>query len=83
VERTRWWTRQGLRDAGKVGDDRLDAITLAFNLGLKPLHLVTVEGIGDILRHVSQLHQKPEGGRWEVRTLRMLIVAILTEEHCS
>ena len=82
MEHTRWWTSQGLRDAGQVGNDRLDAIALALNLGLKSLHLVTVEGIGDILR--QKLVMTPaEWRRRESRTLRMLMVAILTEDRSS
>ena len=79
LEHTRWRTRQGLRDTGQVGDDSLDAIALALNLGLEPLHLVTVEGVGDILRHVS--HGYSRSKRRAVRTLRMLMVAILTEDR--
>lgn len=79
MEHTRWRTGQRLGDAGQVGNDRLDAITLALNLGLKPLHLVTVEGVGDILRQVSHGSSKTRKGG--SRTLRMLMVAILTEDR--
>ena len=46
---TGWRASQRLRDAAQVGNDGLDAIPLAFDLGLKALHLVAVEGVGDIL----------------------------------
>ena len=60
MEHTRWRTGQGLRDAGQVGDDRLDAIALSLDLGLESLHLVTVEGVGDILRQVSHGSSKQQ-----------------------
>jgi len=62
VEHTRRRTCQRLRDAAQVGDDRLDAVAFALNLGLEPLHLVTVEGIGDILRQVSHDSSKSRSG---------------------
>ena len=47
---TGWWTTQGLSNTAKIDDDSLDAVSLPFNLGLETLHLVAVEGIGDILK---------------------------------
>ena len=47
---TRWWSAQGLGDTAQVDDDCLDTIPFAFDLGLKTLHFVTIEGIGDILQ---------------------------------
>ena len=38
-----------LGDAGQVDDNSLDAVTFALDLGNKFLHLVAVEGVGDIL----------------------------------
>ena len=81
VEHTRWRTGQGLRDARQVGDDRLDAVALSLDLGLESLHLVAVEGVGDILRQVS--HGSGKSRRCPLLTLRMLMVAILTEDGSS
>ena len=39
-----------MSDAAKVGNDSLDAVALTLDLGLETLHLVAVEGVGDILR---------------------------------
>ena len=39
-----------LSDVAQVDDDGLDTVTLAFNLGLKTLHLVAVEGVADVLQ---------------------------------
>jgi len=36
-------------NAAKIDDDGLNTVALAFNLGLQLLHLVAVEGVGDIL----------------------------------
>jgi hypothetical protein len=36
-------------NAAEVGNDGFDTVTFAFNLGLETLHLVAVEGVGDIL----------------------------------
>jgi len=40
-------------NAAEIDNDGLDTVTLAFHLGLQFLHLVAVEGVGDIL--VSRL----------------------------
>lgn len=42
--------------AAQVHNDRLDTITLSFNFGLKTLHLVAVEGVGDIAANVDGSH---------------------------
>lgn len=47
---------QGMSYTAQVHDDRLDTITLPFNLRLKTLHLVAVEGIGDIATNVYGSH---------------------------
>lgn len=47
---------QRLGHAAEVDDDGLDAVTFAFNLGLELLHLVTVEGVGDIATNVDGSH---------------------------
>ncbi len=38
-----------MRDAAEIDNDRLDAVSLAFDLGLETFHLITVERVGDIL----------------------------------
>lgn len=45
-----------MSNAGQVYDDSLDAVTLAFNLRLEALHLVAVEGVGDIAANVDGSH---------------------------
>jgi hypothetical protein len=45
-----------LRNAGQVGDDSLDAVSLALDLGDDALHLVAVEGVGDIAANVDERH---------------------------
>ena len=39
-------------DVAQVDDDGLDTVTLTFNLGLKTLHLVAIEGVADVLQTV-------------------------------
>jgi hypothetical protein len=56
VKLTGWITAERVRDAAQVDNDRLDSVTLAFNLGLNALHLVTVEGVGDIATNVDSSH---------------------------
>ena len=46
-------TTKRLRDAAQIDNYRLDTISFAFDLGHKPLHLVAVEGIGDILTSLA------------------------------
>lgn len=46
---TRWWARQGLRNTAQIDDDSLDTVAFAFDLGLKTLHFVAIERVGDIL----------------------------------
>lgn len=38
-----------MSNAAEIDNDGLDTVALAFNLGLQFLHLVAVEGVGDIL----------------------------------
>jgi len=45
-----------LSDAAKVDNDRLDTVSFAFDLGLEPLHLVSVEGVLDIAANVDGSH---------------------------
>jgi hypothetical protein len=49
-------TRPGkaLGDTAQVHDNGLDAVALAFDLGLKPLHLVAVEGVGNIPTDIDE-----------------------------
>lgn len=58
-----------LGDAAEVDDDSLDAIALAFNLGLDPLHLVAVEGVGDIATDIDGGHGDGCGGRRGVKVI--------------
>lgn len=45
-----------LSHAAQVDNDGLDAVALAFDLGLDALHLVAVEGVGDIAANVDGSH---------------------------
>lgn len=45
-----------LGDATEVDNDSLDTVSLAFNLGLEPLHLVSVEGVLDIAANIDVSH---------------------------
>lgn len=45
-----------MSDAAQVHDDGLDSVTLSLNLGLDALHLVAVEGVGDITTNVDSSH---------------------------
>jgi hypothetical protein len=47
---------QGLGDAAEVDNDCFDTVALAFNLGLEPLHLVSIEGILHIAANVDGSH---------------------------
>lgn len=47
---------QRVSNAAQVDDDGLDAVTLALNLGLDTLHLVAVEGVGDVATDVNVGH---------------------------
>lgn len=47
---------EGLGDRVQVDNDGLDTVALALDLGLQALHLVTVEGIGDIPTNVDGSH---------------------------
>ena len=49
-------TGQRVRDTGQVDNDGLDAVALAFDLGLDTLHLVAVELVGDIAANVNGSH---------------------------
>jgi len=39
-----------MSNTAEIGNDSLDAVAFALNLRLDTLHLVAVEGIGDILQ---------------------------------
>lgn len=58
-ELTGWWTGELVGNIVQVGDDGLDTVTLAFDLGLKTFHLVAIEGVADILSKVSQYVFRP------------------------
>jgi hypothetical protein len=47
---------QGIGNTAQIDNDGLDAVALAFDLGLDALHLVTVEGVGDIATNVDGSH---------------------------
>lgn len=47
---------QRVGNAGQVGNNGFDTVALALNLRLKALHLVAVEGVGDIARNVDGRH---------------------------
>ena len=51
-----WRTSKLVGDVAQVHNDSLDAVTLALDLGLQALHLVAVEGIGDIPANVDVGH---------------------------
>jgi hypothetical protein len=53
---------QGLSDAAQIDDDGLDTVALALDLGLQALHLVAVEGVGDIATDVDGSHGDGGGG---------------------
>lgn len=55
---TGWWPAQRVGDTAKVDNDGLDTVAFSFNLGLQPLHLVAVEGVGDILFPVLARQEK-------------------------
>ena len=38
-----------MSDATEIGNDGLDTVAFALNLGLETLHLIAIEGIGNIL----------------------------------
>ena len=56
-----------LSHAAQVDNDGLDAVALAFNLRLDFLHLVAVEGVGDIAANVDSSHGDGGAGDWLVR----------------
>lgn len=43
-------------NAAQIDNNRLDTVTFALDLGLEPLHLVAVEGIGNIAANVNGSH---------------------------
>ena len=47
--RTRRWSGQRLSHAAQIDNDSLDTVAFAFDFGQETLHLVAIEGIGDIL----------------------------------
>lgn len=57
---------EGVGNAGQVDDDGLDAVALALDLGLQALHLVAVEGVGDIAADVDGGHGCGGGGLFSV-----------------
>lgn len=63
-----------MSNAAKIGNNSLDAVAFAFDLGLKTLHLVAVEGVSDILCFWST--NCTHCGK-EVFTRRILTVAMI------
>ena len=63
-----------MSNAAEIDNDGLDAVTLAFHLGLQFLHLVAVEGVGYILQ--NELAGCRENGA-VMLTRRMLTVAMI------
>ena len=63
-----------MSNAAEVGNDGLDTVAFALDLGLKALHLVPVERVGDILCVLSARYN---GDGDDVFTRRMLIVAMI------
>lgn len=59
-------------NAAQVDNNRLDAVTFAFDLGLDPFHLVTIEGVGDITADIDESHFDGLVTRVSVRVLAML-----------
>lgn len=53
---TGWWASQLIGDVAQVDYDSLDTIALALNLGLQTLHLVAIEGVGDIPTNIDVGH---------------------------
>ena len=49
-------TGEGGSDTAQVDNDGLDTVSLAFDLGLQTLHLVTIESIADIAANVDESH---------------------------
>lgn len=49
-------TSQRLGDTAKIDNDGLDTVSLAFDLGLKSLHLVAIEGILHIAANIDGGH---------------------------
>lgn len=47
--RTRRWSGQRLSNTAQIDDDSLDTVAFALDLGLKTLHFVAIERVGDIL----------------------------------
>jgi hypothetical protein len=54
LDQVRARASQGLSDAAQVDNNGLDAVTLAFNLGLEALHLVAIERVADIAADVDE-----------------------------
>ncbi len=61
-------------NAAEVGNDGLDTVALALDLGLETLHLVAVKGVGHILQ--NELAGCRETGA-VMLTRRMLTVAMI------
>jgi len=49
-------TGERIRNAAQVDDDTLDSVSFSFNLGLKRLHLVTIERVADVAADVDRTH---------------------------
>jgi hypothetical protein len=76
---TRTGRRTGQRgcDAAEIGDNSLDSVSFSFNFGLETLHLVAVEGVGDILYCHQYAIARVKG--WGVLTRRILTVAMIAD----
>lgn len=74
-----WRASQLVGDVAQVDYDSLDAVSLAFDLGLQTLHLVAVEWVGDIATNIDVGHDggcflsAPKGGLGYTRV----------EENCT
>lgn len=79
--RTRRWSRQRLSNTAQIDDDSFDTVAFAFDLGLKALHLVAIEGVGNILTwEISKRRTGPgKGGLLTRRMLRVAMVAAKLE----
>lgn len=57
-----------MSDTTQVDDDGFDPVALSFNLGHNTLHLVAIEGVGDIATNVDSGHDCSLGRILSLRT---------------
>jgi len=60
---TGWLTSKLLADGLEIGNNGLDTVSFAFNLGLDQIHLVPVERIGNITANVDTHFGNVAAGR--------------------